>query len=87
MTDDGNDKQWHLDKRVPIALIFAIAVQTGTFLVWGATLTTRVEHLERQQLLSAPQSDRLTRVETRIEAIQEGIGEIKRLIQRPSSPP
>ena len=35
-------EQWHLDKRVPIALIFAIALQTGGALWWAASIQTRV---------------------------------------------
>ena len=84
---DGNDttrsEQWHLDKRVPIALILAILLQTGGALWWAAAVSERVNYLEKQLSASAPQADRLTRVEVKIEAIQDGITEIKRLVQRP----
>jgi TolA-binding protein len=39
-----NDSQgWHLDKRVPIAIITAIAVQTFGIVWWAATLSARVD--------------------------------------------
>jgi hypothetical protein len=39
-----NDPQgWHLDKRVPIAIITAIAVQTFGIVWWAATLSARVD--------------------------------------------
>jgi len=35
MTEQTDLPEWHLDKRVPIALIFAVAVQTGAGLIWA----------------------------------------------------
>lgn len=79
------DAAWHLDKRVPIAMILSIAMQTGAFVWFAARLDQRVEALERSETRlssSAPvTSDRLTRVEVKLEGVQEGIVEIKRLIQ------
>jgi hypothetical protein len=34
---------WHLDKKVPIAIITAIAVQTFGIVWWAATLSARVD--------------------------------------------
>lgn len=86
MNDDDPQRHWHLDKRVPIALIIAIAMQTATLIIWGTSLTERVSQLERTEAVRAtiaPQSaDRLTRVEVKIETALDGIQEIKRLIQR-----
>jgi len=84
---DGNssidDRQWHLDKKVPLALILAIMIQTGGALWWASAVSERVNFLEKQLTMFGPQEGRLTRVEVKIEAIQEGISDIKRLIQRP----
>lgn len=41
-TDGG----WHLDKRVPVALIVAILLQTFGFGFWLATQNARIERLE-----------------------------------------
>lgn len=82
MSDMQQDREWHLDKRVPLALILTIALQTGAMLWWAASLSERVNNLERQQALAAPQADRLTRVEVKIESIVDGVSEIKRLIRR-----
>lgn len=81
-TSDGN---WHLDKRVPIAMILAIAMQTGGWIWWASATAQRLDHVERevqrQMTAAPPQADRLTRVEVKLEAVQDGITEIKRLIQ------
>lgn len=76
------DRAWHLDRKVPISLIFAILVQTGGFFWWAASATERLSVLEKKAELYAPQSDRLTRVETKLEAVQEGISEIKFILRR-----
>lgn len=34
---------WHLDKRVPVALIFAIIIQTATAVWWMSDLSNRVD--------------------------------------------
>lgn len=78
-TEDG---KWHLDKKVPIALMLSLAVHAGATLWWASQLTERVGVLERQQITTAPQGDRLTRVEVRLENVQSGIDEIKRLVRR-----
>jgi hypothetical protein len=39
---------WHLDKRVPIALILTVAIQTGAMVWWAASISARVEMHERQ---------------------------------------
>jgi hypothetical protein len=79
ITDDG---EWHLDKRVPIALMLSLALHAGATLWWASQLTERVGALERQQISAAPQGDRLTRVEVKLENVQSGIDEIKRLVRR-----
>ena len=76
------DNKWHLDKKVPVAMIIAIIFQTGIFVWWMASLAERVNSLERTRDASAPQGDRITRVEVRLENVQAGIEEIKRLIRR-----
>jgi hypothetical protein len=81
---DESEKHWHLDKRVPLALIITIMMQTGGALWWASSLSERVSSLEREFTMRAPQADRLTRVEVKIEGVQEGITEIKRLIQQRS---
>lgn len=81
-TQLNSDTRWHLDKRVPIALIVTIAIQTGSIVWWAATVTGRLDRLEEKTAVVAPQSDRLTKVEVQLEVVKEGIIEIKRLIQQ-----
>lgn len=79
-TDD--DGAWHLDKKVPLALIFAILVQTAMGFWWASGLTERVVVLERGAVNSAPQGDRLTRVEVKVDGVQRTLDKIEALVQQ-----
>lgn len=37
---------WHLDKRIPLALIGAILIQTGAAFWWASSINERVASLE-----------------------------------------
>jgi hypothetical protein len=81
---DGNQPtgdHWTVDRRIPLALILAIVVQTGGIVWWAASASERLNNLEKKVELAGPHADRLTRVEVKLETVQEGITEIKRLIQ------
>lgn len=83
MTEEDRvyEQSWHLDRKVPIALILAIIGQTAGIIWFAAGIYHRIETLERDANARGPQGDRLTRVEVKLENVQEGIIEIKRLIQ------
>jgi hypothetical protein len=79
---EAQDRQWHLDKKVPLALIMTIIGQT-VVAAWGASnLWTRVGELERQMQLAAPQFERIIRLETKVDGITGSLSEIKALINR-----
>jgi hypothetical protein len=78
----AEDRQWHLDKKVPLALIMTIIGQT-VVAAWGASnLWTRVGELERQMQIAAPQFERIIRLETKVDGITGSLSEIKALINR-----
>lgn len=75
-------ENWHLDKRVPIALIITLIIQTGVIIWWAAGVSYRLDTLERTQQSSSSNSDRITRLEVKLESINDGISRIERLIQQ-----
>lgn len=79
--DMDSDARWHLDKRIPIALIIALLSQTAGAIWWARGIEAKVEMLEKATASAAPQADRLTRVEVKLDVVQENLAEIKRLIQ------
>lgn len=68
-------EQWHLDKRVPITLIFAIFIQTASAFWWASQMESRVEVLERENLVVHELSERLVKVETILERIDKSISD------------
>lgn len=78
MSDDNN---WHLDKKVPVSLIMAIIAQTAGFIWWGATTQEKVAVLKERLDAIAPNSDRLTRVEVKVDTVQQSINRIEGYIR------
>lgn len=79
------EASWQWDRKVPIALIVTLIVmfvgQSGATMWWAAKMDSRIETLEKASLITAPQGDRLTRVEVKLESVQTGIGEIKAILR------
>lgn len=67
---EPNDSQWHLDKKVPLAMIMAFVIQSVTFIWIGATwkqsIDSRIDILERSDAERKPQEARLIRLEERL---------------------
>lgn len=81
MTDRETESNWHLDKKVPLALIATIALQTISIVWFAAGLFYRVDALEKHQLASSPVSDRVTRMEVKIENVERGVMRIENVLQ------
>ncbi len=44
----NNNGKWHVGKEIPIALLFAIFIQTAGGIWWAATLTAKIDSLNNQ---------------------------------------
>ena len=42
------NEQWHLDKRVPVALILALCLQGGAGIWWASAANSRLADVERR---------------------------------------
>lgn len=51
--------QWHLDRKVPITLIFAIFLQTATAVWWAASIQGRMAQIERENERSTLRSEQI----------------------------
>jgi hypothetical protein len=81
---EPSDKEWHLDKRVPIGIIAAIVFQTITFVAlgsqWMAKMELRVDTIERALEDRRTQGDRLIILEQKLGFISETVSSIARKI-------
>lgn len=79
------DAGWHLDKRVPIALLAAILAQGGAFGFWVGGLAARVIHVEQWQSDNRSVDARLAVLETQTAEIRRVLGRIEdRLLAAPA---
>ena len=88
-------ENWTLDRRIPAALIIALAFHAGVFVWMASALNSRVESLETyvletkastaaQVVTERDRGDRLIRVETLMESIQRSVSNIERKLEEPS---
>lgn len=84
-------EHWQLDKRVPIALIIAIATQAVVFIWFISKLDSRIENLEKAQIIQVgtqrdrdEQQDRTSRDNTMLvrSELLEANRKLDRLIER-----
>lgn len=82
MADQSPDNQWHLDKKVPIALIVMMLAQTFAAGWWGATMAARVDQLEKQSAGRAPQAERIIRLEAKVDTIVDALADIRVIMRQ-----
>lgn len=81
MSEPEDNRRWTWDKKVPIGFIAAIGFQTCAVVYWVGTTSSRIDVLERAMLASAPQAERIVRVETKLDTLKEAVAEIKTLLR------
>jgi len=72
------DNHWHLDKRVPVALMVTMVSWIIATVWWASALTNRVEVLEEMALKNNSLESRLVRIE-------EGQNWMKQILQQMAS--
>lgn len=77
------DTNWKLKKEISIPAAIGLAVQTGAVIWFMATMNADVTQVRKQVDLYQPQTEKIIRLETKMEAIQDGIAEIKTLLRAP----
>lgn len=74
------DNSWHLDKKVPISLIFAISVQLLAW-VWVASgMNTRIEHLEERDAENREVNKIVYGLQADIQNIKDSLTRIERAV-------
>lgn len=77
-----NDGRWTLDKRIPLALMLTIGAQTAGLAYWLGTLSARVAQLELTTTGRSSDADRITRLEVKLEGVDETLRRIEATINR-----
>lgn len=81
----NTNEPWHLDKRVPVALIVTLCLQTAGVVYWAAGQSYRTEALEKQVaalITSAiPNMERLVRVEEQVKVVNDNVVDLKNIVR------
>jgi hypothetical protein len=80
--DPPSASGWHLDKKVPLALIVTIVMQTATAIWAMSALSQRVTQLEVALAASTDQPARIVRVETQMEGVRDTLKEMNDKLDR-----
>ena len=80
-SDMQQDREWHLDKKVPLALIVTLILQSGTFIWWAAKADNRLDNLERLSAISSPQIERIVKIETKMDSIVDNLNDVKVMLR------
>jgi len=78
----NDEARWHLDKRVPIALILTIFIQTVGIVWWAATVTSRVDRLEEKANIAQELNNRVIRMEEQLKASNRILYDIRTEIRK-----
>lgn len=73
---------WSIDRKVPLAVVMTLLVQTGGVVWWASSTNARLANVESKVETIFPQGDRLTRVEVKVESALDGIAEIKAILRK-----
>lgn len=77
---------WHLDKKVPLGIIIALAVQTLVFTYigtsWKDSVDNRIAVLEKSDGNQQSHENRITVLEQKFDYIRGDLAEIKSLLRR-----
>lgn len=87
---EGPRRQWHIGKEIPIAVLTVLLLQTGGWVWWAATISTRLDTLKEnaiatvvmQAAIDRRQDDEAQRSEARILANLERVNQkLDRIIE------
>ena len=71
-----------IDKKVSIALLAAILLESAGGLLWAGATIERIDTLERQAEQTKPLRERLVRVEAQLEAVRAQLDRIEAKVER-----
>ena len=82
MSAREQERHWHLDRRVPVALIVTIIMQTIGIVWWAASISARVQVLERRLDEARSNQNRIVRLEANQSAVYQRLDRIEAASRR-----
>ncbi len=72
---------WRISRQVSLALLFAMAIQTASALIWAGRAGARLEGLEAQVASQHLVAERLARLEEQARQARESLARIERKLE------
>ena len=79
--NQGIDNHWHLDKRIPIAIVFAFILQTIYFTIFLTKLDSRVSTLEATSVDVRKTIQDMAEIRVHQQYIKDELKEISRFLR------
>ncbi|MGE3150604.1 MAG: hypothetical protein AB7K04_16225 [Pseudorhodoplanes sp.] len=79
---DPRSESWHLDKRVPLAFVVALVVQTCAALVWAGSARERMARVVSDVVRVQELAERSARLESQRVDVRTSLVRIERKIDR-----
>ena len=80
--DRPSESYWHLDRRIPVALIVTIVLQTMAIVWWAASMNERLSSLEDRVNGMHDFGPRIIRLEEKQDGIRQRLDRIDRNLRR-----
>lgn len=84
---DPQTSSWHLDKRIPIALIIALLTQTAAAIWWASSIEARMLNVERASMKTENLPSVTSLVQYRLDQIDSKLNRIENRLDTPTTPP
>jgi len=76
------EETFRLERKIPLALMAALLVQTGGVLLWTGRAAARVDALEQRVAAQSTVAERLARLEAQGEATRAVVSRVEALLDR-----
>ena len=76
------EDRWHLDKRIPLALIVTIAMQTLAATWWAASVDARLAAVEEAAATSRNVGERITRLEVQQQELRQDLRDLIQVLRQ-----
>ena len=78
------DNQWHLDKRVPIALIVTLILTSASGIWFVAEINSRLSYIERSIAQSQSDSGQIIQIKEQLRGIERIVQRLEQYFDRRS---
>jgi hypothetical protein len=75
-------EHWAIERKIPIAMLTALAIQTGVWIWQAAAASARLDQLEKKVEAMVPQGERIVRVETKTDLMIAALAEVRDILRQ-----